>query len=146
MFRGFSAPFTYIMPSAVRGKRNRPRRNFSSGTIGQGDLASDRLSVVSVVSRNTDMSWDPGDDAYQEWSSLVHPQPGSFLTSPAFEAYHSPHPSPVPSPIPHIAPMPESPTSMPTTSSLHSRNRGGDRAPTPASLVPEHPASSSYNV
>ena len=146
VFRGFSAPFTYIMPSAVRGKRNRPRRNFSSGTIGQGDLASDRLSVVSVVSRNTDMSWDPGDDAYQEWSSLVHPQPGSFLTSPAFEAYHSPHPSPVPSPIPHIAPMPESPTSMPTTSSLHSRNRGGDRAPTPASLVPEHPTSSSYNV
>lgn len=146
--RGISAPLTYIMPSTVRGKRNRPRRNFSTGAIEQGDLASDRLSVVSVVSRNidrnTDNYWDPGDDAYQEWSSLVKVQPGSHFSSPALEAYHSSQPSPVPSPIPSIVSVPEAPTSIPPTRGLHPRNRGGDRAPTPASLAPDTP--SSYTV
>lgn len=147
--QGIAAPFTYMMPSTVRGKRNRPRRNFSTGAIEQGDLASDRLSVVSVVSRNTDRgtdNYDSWDDAYQEWSSIVKGQPGSHFASPALEAYHSSQPSPVPSPIPSIGSVPEVPTSIPSMRSLHPRNRGGDRAPTPASLAPETTVSSSYTV
>ncbi|WFD36273.1 hypothetical protein MCUN1_003151 [Malassezia cuniculi] len=69
VFRNIAAPFTSLVPSALRVTR-RPNTTVPNENSDADDTIDDRLSIVSIVSRNTDTLSDPGDDAQYEWNSI----------------------------------------------------------------------------
>lgn len=132
-------PFTSLV-SALRA----PRRWFGAQSSAGDDEETfdDRLSMISVVSRNTDTMSDTADDAAVEWASVARAQ-RSPMTSPPFDGMRSqsptqsspalsPVPSPVPSPMLSIGAALDNVPAVPQTHALHWRNARPSRAMTPA--------------